>query len=80
VHEQHLWIWIRANIIAHLSIAALASASELALVSLSDAWQEPGIVASVVAVGFSNIAIYLAPPDSTVPRRRARGGAARPPR
>ena len=75
LHQQYLWIWMRAGIIGLLClIAALAFGVWngarwcRARHGKEDAWLGAGIVASLVAVAASsNVAIYLTPPDSTVP-------------
>ena len=73
MHEQYLWIWMRAGIIGLISlIAALAlgvwNGARWCRSGKNDAWLGAGIVASVVAVAASsNVALYLTPPDSTVP-------------
>ena len=73
MHEQYLWIWMRAGIIGLISlIAALAlgvwNGARWCRSGKRRAWLGAGIVASIVAVAASsNVAIYLTPPDSTVP-------------
>jgi O-Antigen ligase len=75
MHEQYLWIWMRAGIIGLLSLIASLAFGVWngarwcrARYRKDDAWLGAGIVASVVAVAASsNVAIYLTPPDSTVP-------------
>jgi len=73
MHEQYLWIWMRAGIIGLISlVAALAlgvwNGARWCRAGKQDAWLGAGIVASIVAVAASsNVAIYLTPPDSTVP-------------
>jgi O-Antigen ligase len=75
MHEQYLWIWMRAGIIGLLSlVAALAFGVWNGTrwcrtrYGKDDAWLGAGIVASVIAVtASSNVGIYLTPPDSTVP-------------
>jgi O-antigen ligase len=75
MHEQYLWIWMRAGIVGLLSlIAALAfglwngARWSRARHGKEDAWLGVGIVVSLVAMAASsNVAIYLTPPDSTVP-------------
>jgi hypothetical protein len=75
MHEQYLWIWMRAGIIGLL---ALVAALALAISNgahwfrvrdgKDDAWLGAAIVISVVAMAASsNVAIYLTPPDSIVP-------------
>jgi O-antigen ligase len=73
MHEQYLWIWMRAGILGLISLlAALAlgvwNGARWCRSGKDDAWLGAGIVASIVAVAASsNVAIYLTPPDSTVP-------------
>jgi O-antigen ligase len=73
MHEQYLWIWMRAGVVGLISlIAALAlgvwNGARYCRSGRPDAWLGAGIVASIVAVAASsNVAIYLTPPDSTVP-------------
>jgi O-antigen ligase len=73
MHEQYLWIWMRAGIIGLISlIAALGlgvwNGARCCRAGRNDAWLGAGIVASIVALAASsNVAIYLTPPDSTVP-------------
>jgi hypothetical protein len=75
MHEQYLWIWMRAGIIGLLALIAT-----LALGiwngarwcrtrhGKDDAWLGAGVVVSLVAMAASsNVAIYLTPPDSIVP-------------
>ena len=75
MHEQYLWIWMRTGIIG---LAALIAMLALGIWNGArwcrarhghdDAWLGAGIVVSLVAVAASsNVAIYLTPPDSTVP-------------
>jgi O-antigen ligase len=75
MHEQYLWIWMRAGIIGLLAlVAALALGISngarwfRARDGKEDAWLGAAIVTSVVAIAASsNVAIYLTPPDSIVP-------------
>ena len=75
MHEQYLWIWMRAGIIGLLAlVAALALGISngarwfRARDGKDDAWLGAAIVISVVAMAASsNVAIYLTPPDSIVP-------------
>jgi O-antigen ligase len=73
MHEQYLWIWMRAGLIGLIAlIAALAlgvwNGARWCRSGKNDGWLGAGIVASIVAVAASsNVAIYLTPPDSTVP-------------
>lgn len=75
MHEQYLWIWMRTGIVGLL---ALITALALGIWNgarwcrarprTGDAWLGAGVVAALVAVAASsNVAIYLTPPDSTVP-------------
>ena len=75
MHEQYLWIWMRAGIIglaALIAMLALGVWNGARYCRLrhgeSDAWLGAGVVVAVVALASSsNVAIYLTPPDSTVP-------------
>jgi O-antigen ligase/polysaccharide polymerase Wzy-like membrane protein len=75
MHEQYLWIWMRAGIVGLLAlIGALALGIWngarwcRARQAGDDAWLGAGIVVSLVAMAASsNVAIYLTPPDSIVP-------------
>jgi hypothetical protein len=75
MHEQYLWIWMRAGIVALLSLIVMLAFGIhngarwcRARHGKDDAWLGAGVVISVVAVAASsNVAIYLTPPDSTVP-------------
>ena len=75
LHQQYLWIWMRAGIIGLLSLMAVLAFGVWngarwcrARQGRDDAWLGAGIVASLVAVAASsNVGIYLTPPDSTVP-------------
>jgi O-antigen ligase len=75
MHQQYLWIWMRAGIIGLVSLIAVLAFGIWngarwcrARNGAGDAWLGAGIVASVVALAASsNVAIYLTPPDSTVP-------------
>jgi O-antigen ligase len=73
MHEQYLWIWMRAGILGLISlIAALAlgvwNGACYCRSGRPDAWRGAGMVASIVAIAASsNVAIYLTSPDSTVP-------------
>ncbi len=75
MHEQYLWIWMRAGVIG---LAALIAMLALGIWNgarycrarhgRDDAWLGAGVVVAVVALAASsNVAIYLTPPDSTVP-------------
>jgi hypothetical protein len=75
MHQQYLWLWMRAGAIGLLAlIASLAFGIWngarwcRARHGSEDAWLGAGIVVSVVAMAASsNVAIYLTQPDSTVP-------------
>jgi O-antigen ligase len=75
MHEQYLWIWMRAGIVGLVSLIAMLglgvwNGARWCRVrhGEDDAWLGAGIVVSVVALAASsNVAIYLTPPDSTVP-------------
>jgi O-antigen ligase len=75
MHEQYLWIWMRAGIVGLVSLIAMLGLGVWngarwcrARHGEDDAWLGAGIVVSVVALAASsNVAIYLTPPDSTVP-------------
>ena len=75
MHEQYLWIWMRAGL---LGLLALVGSLALGLWNgarwlrarhgKDDAWLGAGVVVALVAMAASsNVAIYLTPPDSTVP-------------
>jgi hypothetical protein len=75
MHQQYLWVWMRAGAIGLLAlIASLAFGIWngarwcRARHGSEDAWLGAAIVVSVVAMAASsNVAIYLTRPDSTVP-------------
>ena len=76
MHEQYLWIWMRAGIVGLLALLAMlafgvwtrAFAGRRREPREGDAWLGAGVVVSLVALAASsNVAIYLTPPDSTVP-------------
>jgi len=75
LHEQYLWIWMRAGFIGLLALLTMLAFAVLTgirwLRSRSengDAWLGAGVIVSVLALAASsNVAIYLTPPDSTVP-------------
>jgi O-Antigen ligase len=75
MHEQYLWIWMRAGLAGLLSLIVVLALGVWngarwcrARHGKDDAWLGAGVVISVVAmVASSNVAIYLTPPDSTVP-------------
>jgi O-antigen ligase len=75
MHEQYLWIWMRAGIIGLVALIAMLAFGILngarwcrARRGADDAWLGAGVVVSLVAMAASsNVAIYLTPADSTVP-------------
>jgi hypothetical protein len=74
-HEQYLWIWMRTGILGLLSLIATlllgiwnGARWSRARHGNEDAWIGAGVVVALVAMAASsNVAIYLTPPDSTVP-------------
>jgi hypothetical protein len=75
MHEQYLWIWMRAGVVALLSLIVMLAFGIhngarwcRARHEKDDAWLGAGVVVAVVALAASsNVGIYLTPPDSTVP-------------
>ena len=73
MHEQYLWIWMRAGLIGLLAIATLALAIRngmrwcRARQETDDAWLGVGVISVVAMAASANVAIYLTSPDSTVP-------------
>ena len=75
VQEQYLWIWLRAGFVGLLALIAMLVLGIWngarwcrARHGSDDAWLGAGVIVAVVAVAASsNVAIYLTPPDSTVP-------------
>ena len=75
MHEQFLWIWMRAGILGLVSLIVMLAFGLLngarwcrARHRHDDAWLGSGIVMAIVALAASsNVGIYLTPPDSTVP-------------
>ena len=75
MHDQYLWIWMRAGIIGLGALIAMLAFGIWngarycrARHGGDDAWLGAGVVVAVVALAASsNVAIYLTPPDSTVP-------------
>ena len=75
MHEQYLWIWMRAGLIGLLALIGMLALGIWngarwcrARHGEDDAWLGAGIVVALVALAASsNVAIYLTPPDSTVP-------------
>jgi O-antigen ligase/polysaccharide polymerase Wzy-like membrane protein len=75
MHEQYLWIWLRAGLVGLLALIAMLAFGIhngarwcRARHGNDDAWLGAGVLISLIAVAASsNVAIYLTPPDSTVP-------------
>jgi O-Antigen ligase len=75
MHQQYLWIWMRAGILGLLALVAMLVLGIWngarwcrAKHGDDDSWLGAGVVVSLVAMAASsNVAIYLTPPDSTVP-------------
>ena len=75
MHEQYLWIWMRAGLLGLVTLIAMlflglwnGARWFRARDPANDAWLGAGVVISVVAMAASsNVAIYLTPPDSIVP-------------
>ena len=75
MHQQYLWIWMRAGIIGLLALITMLAlgiwnGARWCRVrhGKDDAWLGAGVVVALVAMAASsNVAIYLTPPDSTVP-------------
>jgi hypothetical protein len=75
MHEQYLWIWMRAGIIGLLALIATLALGIWngarwcrARGGKDDGWVGAGVVVTLVAMAASsNVAIYLTPPDSIVP-------------
>jgi hypothetical protein len=75
MHEQYLWIWMRAGIIGLVALLAMLALGIVtgvrwcrARADEADGWLGAGVVVALVALAASsNVAIYLTPPDSTVP-------------
>ncbi len=75
MHEQYLWIWMRAGIVGLIALLVMLVFGIATGVrwcrargTEEDGWLGAGVVVSLVAVAASsNVAIYLTPPDSTVP-------------
>ena len=75
MHEQYLWIWMRAGLIGLMALIAMIVLGLVngarwcrARQAQGDAWLGAGVVVALVALAASsNVAIYLTPPDSTVP-------------
>jgi O-Antigen ligase len=75
MHEQYLWIWLRAGLIGLLALIGMLALGIWngarwcrARHGKDDAWLGAGVVVALVAMAASsNVAIYLTPPDSTVP-------------
>lgn len=75
MHEQFLWIWMRAGIVGLLAlitslIFGISNGARWcrARRAEGDGWIGAGVIVSLVAMAASsNVAIYLTPPDSIVP-------------
>jgi O-antigen ligase len=75
MHEQYLWIWMRAGVLGLLALIGVLLFGLIngarwcrAKASDPDGWLGAGVVVAVVAIAASsNVAIYLTPPDSIVP-------------
>jgi O-antigen ligase len=75
MHEQYLWIWMRAGLVGLLALLTMLAFAVLTGIRWSrsrlregDGWLGAGVIVSVIALAASsNVAIYLTPPDSTVP-------------
>jgi O-antigen ligase len=75
MHQQYLWIWMRAGIIGLLALITMLAlgiwnGARWCRVrrGKDDAWLGAGVIVALVAMAASsNVAIYLTPPDSTVP-------------
>jgi O-Antigen ligase len=75
MHEQYLWIWMRAGLIGLLALIGMLAVGIWNGARWcrqrhgeDDAWLGAGVVVALVAMAASsNVAIYLTPPDSTVP-------------
>ena len=75
MHEQYLWIWMRAGLVGLAALIVMLAFGIhngarwcRARHGDDDAWLGAGVLISLVAVAASsNVGIYLTPPDSTVP-------------
>jgi hypothetical protein len=75
MHEQYLWIWMRAGLAGLLALLIALAFGLLngvrwfrARWAADDGWLGAGVVVALVALAASsNVAIYLTPPDSVVP-------------
>jgi hypothetical protein len=75
MHEQYLWIWMRAGLLGLVALITMLALGiwngarwSRARHGHDDAWLGAGVVVALVAMAASsNVAIYLTPPDSTVP-------------
>jgi O-antigen ligase len=75
MHEQYLWLWMRTGLIGLLALVGSLALGIWngarwcrARHGTDDAWLGAGVVVAIVALAASsNVAIYLTPPDSTVP-------------
>jgi hypothetical protein len=75
MHEQYLWIWMRAGLAGLLALLAALAFGLLnglrwfrARWAADDGWLGAGVVVALVAqAASSNVGIYLTTPDSVVP-------------
>jgi hypothetical protein len=75
MHEQYLWIWMRAGLVGLLALLAMLAFGIVTGIRWfrardpePDGWLGAGVIVSLVALAASsNVAIYLTVPDSTVP-------------
>jgi hypothetical protein len=75
MHEQYLWIWMRAGILGLIALLTMLAVGIItgarwcrARAGEEDGWLGAGVIVALVALAASsNVAIYLTPPDSTVP-------------
>jgi hypothetical protein len=75
MHEQYLWIWMRAGLAGLLALLIALAFGLLnglqwfrARWAADDGWLGAGVVVALVALAASsNVAIYLTSPDSVVP-------------
>ena len=75
MHEQYLWIWMRAGIAGLLALLIALAFGLLnglrwfrARWAADDGWLGAGVIVALVALAASsNVAIYLTSPDSVVP-------------
>jgi O-antigen ligase len=75
MHDQYLWIWMRAGLVGLLAMLTMLAIGIYAgarwcrtRARNADGWLGAGVVVSLVAIAASsNVAIYLTSPDSIVP-------------